>query len=109
YTDPNERAVESDNDSTHAEEDEDGPHFEPIVPLPDKVDVKTGEEEEEEIFCTRAKLYRFDTETKEWKERGIGNVKILKHSTKGKVRLLMRREQVLKICVCHTSFRRQRK
>lgn len=96
-----ERAVESDNDSTHAEDDEDGPHFEPIVPLPDKVDVKTGEEEEEEMFCNRAKLYRFDTETKEWKERGIGNVKILKHNTKGKVRLLMRREQVLKICANH--------
>uniref|UniRef100_A0A671X792 E3 SUMO-protein ligase RanBP2 n=1 Tax=Sparus aurata TaxID=8175 RepID=A0A671X792_SPAAU len=96
-----ERTVESDNDSTHVEEDEDGPHFEPIVPLPDKVDVRTGEEEEEEIFCNRAKLYRFDTETKEWKERGIGNVKILKHSTKGKVRLLMRREQVLKICANH--------
>lgn len=96
-----ERAAESDNDSTHVEEDEDGPHFEPIVPLPDKIDVKTGEEEEEEMFCNRAKLYRFDAETKEWKERGIGNVKILKHSTKGKVRLLMRREQVLKICANH--------
>ncbi|XP_039675069.1 RANBP2-like and GRIP domain-containing protein 2 [Perca fluviatilis] len=96
-----ERAAESDNDSTHVEEDEDGPHFEPIVPLPDKVDVKTGEEEEEEMFCNRAKLYRFDTDTKEWKERGIGNVKILKHSAKGKVRLLMRREQVLKICANH--------
>lgn len=95
-----EKTQESD-DSTHVEEDEDGPHFEPIVPLPDKVDVKTGEEEEEEMFCNRAKLYRFDTETKEWKERGIGNVKILKHSTKGKVRLLMRREQVLKICANH--------
>ncbi|MED6257886.1 hypothetical protein ATANTOWER_032909 [Ataeniobius toweri] len=96
-----EKAAESDNESTHAEEDEDGPHFEPIVPLPDKVDVKTGEEEEEEMFCNRAKLYRFDAETKEWKERGIGNVKILKHNTKGKVRLLMRREQVLKICANH--------
>ncbi|KAA8588302.1 hypothetical protein FQN60_001496 [Etheostoma spectabile] len=95
------RAAESDNDSTHVEEDEDGPHFEPIVPLPDKVDVKTGEEEEEEMFCNRAKLFRFDTDTKEWKERGIGNVKILKHSAKGKVRLLMRREQVLKICANH--------
>lgn len=94
------KMVESD-DSTHVEEDEDGPHFEPIVPLPDKVDVKTGEEEEEEMFCNRAKLYRFDTEAKEWKERGIGNVKILKHSNKGKVRLLMRREQVLKICANH--------
>lgn len=95
-----EKPAESDHDSTR-EEDEDGPHFEPIVPLPDKVDVKTGEEEEEEIFCNRAKLYRFDTDTKEWKERGIGNVKILKHNTNRKVRLLMRREQVLKICANH--------
>uniref|UniRef100_A0A8C2IAS3 E3 SUMO-protein ligase RanBP2 n=1 Tax=Cyprinus carpio TaxID=7962 RepID=A0A8C2IAS3_CYPCA len=96
-----EKRVESDNDSTHVEEDEDGPHFEPIVPLPDKVDVKTGEEEEEEMFCKRAKLFRFDAETKEWKERGIGSIKILKHKTSGKVRLLMRREQVLKICANH--------
>uniref|UniRef100_A0A8K9V793 E3 SUMO-protein ligase RanBP2 n=1 Tax=Oncorhynchus mykiss TaxID=8022 RepID=A0A8K9V793_ONCMY len=96
-----EKGAESNNDSTHVEEDEDGPHFEPIVPLPDKVDVKTGEEEEEEMFCNRAKLFRFDAETKEWKERGIGLVKILKHNTSGKVRLLMRREQVLKICANH--------
>nr|XP_023863785.1 E3 SUMO-protein ligase RanBP2 isoform X3 [Salvelinus alpinus] len=96
-----EKGPESDNDSTHVEEDEDGPHFEPIVPLPDKVDVKTGEEEEEEMFCNRSKLFRFDAETKEWKERGIGIVKILKHNTSGKVRLLMRREQVLKICANH--------
>nr|XP_046222650.1 E3 SUMO-protein ligase RanBP2-like [Oncorhynchus gorbuscha] len=96
-----EKRAESNNKSTHVEEDEDGPHFEPIVPLPDKVDVKTGEEEEEEMFCNRAKLFRFDAETKEWKERGIGLVKILKHNTSGKVRLLMRREQVLKICANH--------
>ncbi|XP_056611064.1 E3 SUMO-protein ligase RanBP2 isoform X2 [Triplophysa dalaica] len=96
-----ERSVESDNESTHMEEDEDGPHFEPIVPLPDKVDVKTGEEEEEEMFCNRAKLFRFEPDTKEWKERGIGSIKILKHKSSGKVRLLMRREQVLKICANH--------
>uniref|UniRef100_A0A8C8D7D5 E3 SUMO-protein ligase RanBP2 n=1 Tax=Oncorhynchus tshawytscha TaxID=74940 RepID=A0A8C8D7D5_ONCTS len=96
-----EKGAESNNNSTHVEEDEDGPHFEPIVPLPDKVDVKTGEEEEEEMFCNRAKLFRFDAETKEWKERGIGLVKILKHNRSGKVRLLMRREQVLKICANH--------
>ncbi|XP_076858216.1 E3 SUMO-protein ligase RanBP2 isoform X2 [Brachyhypopomus gauderio] len=95
-----EKCEESD-DSTHVEEDEDGPHFEPIVPLPDKVDVKTGEEEEEEMYCNRAKLFRFEAETKEWKERGIGSIKILKHKTSGKFRLLMRREQVLKICANH--------
>uniref|UniRef100_A0AAR2JST9 RAN binding protein 2 n=1 Tax=Pygocentrus nattereri TaxID=42514 RepID=A0AAR2JST9_PYGNA len=95
-----EKCAESD-DSTHVEEDEDGPHFEPIVPLPDKVDVKTGEEEEEEMFCNRAKLFRFEAEAKEWKERGIGSIKILKHKTSGKFRVLMRREQVLKICANH--------
>uniref|UniRef100_A0A5F9CEP0 RanBD1 domain-containing protein n=1 Tax=Oryctolagus cuniculus TaxID=9986 RepID=A0A5F9CEP0_RABIT len=85
----------------HGDEDEDGPHFEPVVPLPDKIEVKTGEEDEEEFFCNRAKLFRFDGESKEWKERGIGNVKILRHKTSGKIRLLMRREQVLKICANH--------
>nr|XP_019570561.1 PREDICTED: E3 SUMO-protein ligase RanBP2-like isoform X1 [Rhinolophus sinicus] len=92
---------ETDGGSTHGDDDDDGPHFEPVVPLPDKIEVKTGEEDEEEFFCNRAKLYRFDTESKEWKERGIGNVKILRHKTSGKIRLLMRREQVLKICANH--------
>ncbi|XP_051938022.1 E3 SUMO-protein ligase RanBP2 isoform X1 [Hippocampus zosterae] len=99
-----ENAADSDNDSTRAgeeDDDDDGPHFEPIVPLPDKVDVRTGEEDEEELFCNRAKLFRFDMETKEWKERGIGNVKILKHITTAKIRILMRREQVLKVCANH--------
>ncbi|XP_048880134.1 E3 SUMO-protein ligase RanBP2-like isoform X2 [Brienomyrus brachyistius] len=96
-----EKGIESDNDSTRVEEEEDGPHFEPIIPLPDKVDVKTGEEEEEEIFCSRAKLFRFESDSKEWKERGIGSIKILRHKTSGKVRLLMRRDQVLKICANH--------
>ncbi|CAN0090654.1 unnamed protein product [Lampetra fluviatilis] len=81
--------------------EEDGPHFEPVVPLPDKVEVKTGEEDEEELYCNRAKLFRFDADSKEWKERGVGNFKILCHLVSGKLRVLMRREQVLKICANH--------
>ncbi|XP_005400866.1 PREDICTED: E3 SUMO-protein ligase RanBP2 isoform X2 [Chinchilla lanigera] len=92
---------EGDGGSAHGDDDDDGPHFEPVVPLPDKIEVKTGEEDEEEFFCNRAKLFRFDGECKEWKERGVGNVKILRHKTSGKIRLLMRREQVLKICANH--------
>lgn len=95
------KSHETDGGSAHGDEDDDGPHFEPVVPLPDKIEVKTGEEDEEEFFCNRAKLFRFDGESKEWKERGIGNVKILRHKTSGKIRLLMRREQVLKICANH--------
>lgn len=44
-----------------------------------------GEEEEERLFCERAKLFRFDKDTKEWKERGIGELKILKNNTTKKV------------------------
>uniref|UniRef100_A0A452S4J5 358 kDa nucleoporin n=1 Tax=Ursus americanus TaxID=9643 RepID=A0A452S4J5_URSAM len=95
------KSHETDGGSAHGDDDDDGPHFEPVVPLPDKIEVKTGEEDEEEFFCNRAKLFRFDAESKEWKERGIGNVKILRHKTSGKIRLLMRREQVLKICANH--------
>lgn len=57
-------------------------HFEPIVQLPECVDLKTGEEDEEEIFRQRAKLYRF--EVSEWKERGVGDLKILKSKITGK-------------------------
>lgn len=78
------------------------PHFEPIVTLPEQ-DVKTLEEDEEELFKMRAKLYRFASENDppEWKERGTGDVKLLKHKESGTIRLLMRRDRTLKICANH--------
>ena len=39
--------------------------------------IATGEEDEDEIYSQRSKLYRF--RDGEWKERGIGNAKLLKH------------------------------
>ncbi|KAJ2332882.1 Ran GTPase binding protein Sbp1 [Coemansia sp. RSA 2681] len=75
-------------------------HFEPVVKLEDVV-VKTHEEDETEEFKMRAKLFRFDQEAKEWKERGTGDVKLLKHKDSGKVRLLMRRDKTLKVCANH--------
>ncbi|KAJ2013348.1 Ran GTPase binding protein Sbp1 [Coemansia sp. RSA 922] len=75
-------------------------HFEPVVKLEDVV-VKTHEEDETEIFKMRAKLFRFDQEAKEWKERGTGDVKLLKHKENCKVRLLMRRDKTLKVCANH--------
>lgn len=75
--------------------------FKPVIPLPELVELKTGEEGENVLFEERAKLHRFDSEGKQWKERGVGKVKIMQDPTTGKVRMLMRREQVLKVCCNH--------
>lgn len=105
-------------------------HFEPIVSLPEvpfqcrtlgaggcikfselctylyngvsQVETKSGEEDEEILFKERAKLYRWDRDLGQWKERGVGDLKILFHPTKRFYRVLMRREQVLRVCANHT-------
>ena len=90
------------NRSGH-EEDED--HYEPtatfvpVIPLPELIEAKTGEENENVMFEHRAKLLRYDTTTKEWKERGLGIMKVLvDKKDPNKARLLMRREQIFKLC-----------
>ncbi|XP_032899749.1 ran-specific GTPase-activating protein isoform X1 [Amblyraja radiata] len=94
-----------DHDTTTESVNEDtnhDPHFEPIVSLPEQ-EVKTLEEDEEELFRMRAKLFRYASENDppEWKERGTGDVKLLKHKERGTIRLLMRRDKTLKICANH--------
>lgn len=74
--------------------------YEPLVSL-SEVETKTGEEDEEITFKIRAKLFRFSKELNEWKERGTGEVRILRHKKNDKMRLLMRREKTLKICLNH--------
>ncbi|BFZ00232.1 hypothetical protein BsWGS_03271 [Bradybaena similaris] len=76
-------------------------HFEPVIPLPELVKVKTGEEDWTPLFCHRAKLYKFDKQLSQWKERGVGDIKILCHNTKPMFRVLQRREQVLKVSCNH--------
>jgi len=77
-------------------------HFEPLVSLP-PVEIKTLEEDEQCLFKMRAKLFRYDSsaEPPEWKERGLGDVKVLKHKVRGTCRILMRREKTLKIRCNH--------
>lgn len=53
--------------------------FKPIVKL-QEVETKTGEENELVVFKARSKLYRFDNTTKEWKEKGTGEMKVMCHS-----------------------------
>lgn len=76
-------------------------HFEPVVHLTEKVETKTNEESEEQTFKMRAKLFKFDRESREWKERGTGDVRLLKHKENGKTRLVMRRDKTLKVCANH--------
>ncbi|KAL9712520.1 Ran GTPase binding protein Sbp1 [Leucoagaricus gongylophorus] len=63
----------------------------------EKVEVRTYEEDEDVRFKKRAKLFRFDNKSTEWKERGTGDVKILQNRETGRCRVLMRREQTLKV------------
>ncbi|KAH9328999.1 hypothetical protein KI387_001107 [Taxus chinensis] len=82
-------------------EEDTGAQVAPIVKL-EEVAVTTGEENEDVLLDMKSKLYRFDKEGNQWKERGAGTVKFLKHKETGKVRLVMRQAKTLKICVNHS-------
>jgi len=77
-------------------------HVQALVTL-EKLDVSKQEEDEDELFKMRAKLYRFFTEKDEtgWKERGIGEMKIMKHKTSKTCRVVMRRDKTFKLCANH--------
>jgi len=79
--------------------------FKPVVSLDTLpvVETKTLEEDEQELFKQRAKLYRFEKtdDASERKERGVGEIKILKHAKSSAIRILMRRDKTLKICANH--------
>ncbi|KAI0938236.1 single stranded nucleic acid binding protein [Taiwanofungus camphoratus] len=89
------------SDALAPREEEHDPHFEPVIKLTEQVDTKTHEEDENVLFKMRAKLFRFATETSEWKERGTGDVRLLQHKETKKVRLVMRRDKTLKVCANH--------
>lgn len=82
------------------EEKDLSPDFAPVVTLTE-VEVKTGEEDENVLFKIRSKLFRFDKEMGSWKERGTGDVRLLQHKENNKIRILMRRDKTLKICLNH--------
>jgi len=93
--------AEPENALSPKQEEENDPHFEPVIKLTEQVDAKTHEEDEEVLFKMRAKLFRFDADAAEWKERGTGDVRLLAHKETQKVRLVMRRDKTLKVCANH--------
>ncbi|KAL9939676.1 hypothetical protein V8E36_001493 [Tilletia maclaganii] len=95
-------AEENKDPLTATGEDETGdPNYEATIKLVDEVVTRTNEEDEEVLYKIRAKLFRFEKDTKEWKERGTGDVRLLQNKATGKVRLVMRRDKTLKVCANH--------
>ncbi|KAL6965768.1 Ran-binding protein 1 b [Sarracenia purpurea var. burkii] len=99
-TEPQHREEQEATETTAAEDEDTGAQVAPIVKL-QEVAVSTGEENEDVLLDLKAKLYRFDKEGNQWKERGVGTVKLLKHKETSKVRLVMRQSKTLKICANH--------
>jgi hypothetical protein len=60
-----------------------------------KVEIKTGEEDEDIIYKARGRIYRF--RENEWKERGTGDMKLLRHKTDKRIRFILRQDKTLKI------------
>ncbi|KAL5997436.1 Ran-binding protein 1 c [Asimina triloba] len=99
-TDPEHRQEEESAKAAVGKDEDTKAQVAPIVKL-EEVAVSTGEEEEDVLLDLKAKLYRFNKEGNQWKERGVGSVKLLKHKESGKVKLVMRQAKTLKICANH--------
>eukprot|EP00826_Nyctotherus_ovalis_P029642 TRINITY_DN2349_c0_g1_i13.p2 TRINITY_DN2349_c0_g1~~TRINITY_DN2349_c0_g1_i13.p2 ORF type:complete len:169 (-),score=61.26 TRINITY_DN2349_c0_g1_i13:53-559(-) len=69
-----------------------------LVDLPE-VPVVTGEEEEDLIFKMKTRMYRF--RDGQWKERGVGSLKLLRDKKSRQIRLLMRQDKTLKVIANH--------
>lgn len=79
-------------------------YFKPIVSVKKLENVQVDDENEEELFKMRSKLYRYTVDPEDggqWKERGVGDVRILKHKVRKTHRLVMRRDKTLKVCANH--------
>ena len=63
-----------------------------VVHLTEKVEVKTGEEEEESLYAKRSKITKFNSETNGYDPVGLGELKVLKNKATGKCRILVRSE-----------------
>ncbi|KAF7637668.1 RanBD1 domain-containing protein [Meloidogyne graminicola] len=101
-----------DNEENEGEETDERPeeftpkdNFQPIVPLPSKVETKSGEESEEVIYETRCRLFRFDKSAKEFRARGTGDIKILLNKQTNRYRCIARNsEAISKIITNFTLF-----
>eukprot|EP00594_Rhizosolenia_setigera_P007449 CAMPEP_0178953350 /NCGR_PEP_ID=MMETSP0789-20121207/8371_1 /TAXON_ID=3005 /ORGANISM="Rhizosolenia setigera, Strain CCMP 1694" /LENGTH=200 /DNA_ID=CAMNT_0020634601 /DNA_START=123 /DNA_END=725 /DNA_ORIENTATION=+ len=105
------KATEEPKGETEAKDDspeeESTATFEPVVKL-EEVEVQSGEEDEEVLYSMRSKLFIYGetlldagSGNKSWRERGIGEVRLLKHKEHQRTRLLMRQEKTMKVIANH--------
>ncbi|KAK4359568.1 hypothetical protein RND71_021797 [Anisodus tanguticus] len=83
-----------DEEAAGAYDEDTGAQVSPIVRL-EKIVVTTAEEDEDAILDLKAKLYQFDKDGNQWKERGVGTIKLLKHKETRTVPLVMRQSRTL--------------
>jgi len=75
----------------------------PSVTIELKSALATGEEDEREVYCQRSKLYRW-RDGESWKERGLGEAKLLQNKESSRIRFLMRQEKTGKVAANHFVF-----
>ncbi|XP_046569639.1 uncharacterized protein LOC124277958 [Haliotis rubra] len=74
-------------------------HLDSSVVVETVKSVTVSEEGWEVVYCQRSTLLRFVHDSNQWKERAVGDMKILKQDDK--YRMLMRRDQVHKVACNH--------
>ena len=79
------------------------------------MEVETGTEDEEVVYDVRAKLFIFGetmldagTGKMSWRERGVGQARILRHKEHQRLRILMRQEKTMKV-ICNHALDRERR
>merc|ERR1712010_153557 len=103
---PAEQDDNDDGDAGETLEEESGAEFTPLVQL-SLQQVCSGEDDEDVIYKTRAKVFRFGADVKGeqcWKERDKGDLKLLKNKENGKVRVLLRVDKTRKIRLNHFLY-----
>lgn len=61
-----------------------------VTKLTDKVETKTGEEDESTLFTKRTKVSKLNSETRGYDTVGVGELKVLSNEKTGKSRILVR-------------------
>mmetsp|Transcript_51588 Transcript_51588/g.122751 ORF Transcript_51588/g.122751 Transcript_51588/m.122751 type:complete len:291 (+) Transcript_51588:153-1025(+) len=96
---------ESDGEAADEEEVTTVQGWSPSITLEVRDQIEFGDEDEEQLYAQRSKLFRW--REGEWKERGIGEARLLKSKASGHVRFLMRQEKTGKIVANHSVIKHE--